>query len=622
MEQYGAMMLRALTISFLALAGCHHDAAAPRPAAAATTLAGSWAGSVELPGESLAIQISFADDRSGTIDIPAQGASKVALSHVTLAGDAVSFELVEVGARFAGTMRGDEIAGTMTQRGYTIPFSIKRHRQSARVAPPPPPAARLSAAAGAPLVGRWRGEADELALEVADGVVAGTAVLGRTCKHRPVANLAFATARVRFEVGSASFDGELAGGSITGTLRQGNTARPLSVARVVPERRPYTELEVAIPSAHGVMLAATLTVPSSAAPAPAVVLVTGSGPQDRDECVFGVRPFRALADHLARHGIATLRYDDRGTAGSTGDFAAATAVDFADDAQAAVRFLRERPEIDPPRIGVLGHSEGGLIAPMVALRTRDVAFIVLWAGPGLAMPEVDLQQTADMMRAEGAPRTAISDEVDHERRVLAALRVARTEAELRTALRAIVADDAWITAKVKQNWTPWLRWYLDYDPAATLAKVRCPVLAVNGAMDTQVAARPNLAAIRRALEAGHNTDFAVVELPGLNHLFQPARTGAVSEYATNPPVLGAAVLDTTTQWIVRHVQRGGAGGPGPAARRAVRKQRRAMAAEPGASRARRQHGIRTILDGKAGSRATVAVRGSAALPPGTKRGAA
>jgi alpha-beta hydrolase superfamily lysophospholipase len=165
------------------------------------------------------------------------------------------------------------------------------------------------------------------------------------------------------------------------------------------------------------------------------VLVTGSGPQDRDECVFGVRPFRQLADHLARQGIASLRYDDRGTASSTGDFAAATAADFADDAAAAVEFLTARSEIDPHRIGVLGHSEGGVIAPMVATRLRAVAFIVLWAGPGLSLLDIVVQQTEDIMRVEREPAAKIAREVTLERQALIALRAAASAQDMATRLQ-------------------------------------------------------------------------------------------------------------------------------------------------------------------------------------------
>ncbi|HUJ60631.1 MAG TPA: alpha/beta hydrolase [Kofleriaceae bacterium] len=544
----------------LALASCaHHDPAPPTAPAVHAALAGAWAGTIDLPGQPLAFSVVLGDDGKGTIDIPAQGATGLALSRVALAGDRVSFELAQVGAAFTGTLRGDAIAGTMTQSGQRFPFQLAR-KGAAPAADryvPPPPGPALAASDAGDLVGGWRGAAGPtaLALELAvrgDGVV-GTAGLGAGCPHaRHVAHLTRHGARIQFELDSkppAYFDGELAAGAITGTLHRGGAASPARLTRVVPPAVPYRELEVAIASTGGVTLAGTLTLPAGAARAPAVVMVTGSGPQDRDECVYGVRPFRQLADYLARHGIASLRYDDRGTARSTGDFAAATPPDFADDARAALALLRTRAEIDPARIGILGHSEGGIIAPMVAAQTRDVAFIVLWAGPALPMPEVDVQQTGDMMRAEGAPEAAVASEVSRERRVMAALATAHSEAELRAALRAISDDPAWIDARVADTWSPWLRWYLDYDPAATLAKLRCPVLALDGSLDMQVAAAPNLAAIRKAL--AHHADVEVDELPGLNHLFQRARTGAVSEYAQHPAI-DDAVLEVTTRWIAKH----------------------------------------------------------------------
>jgi uncharacterized protein len=561
--------------------------AAAGPAAAGDAkaqLAGAWAGKLEIPGQPLDIELMFAPDGTGTIDIPAQGASGLALSQIAVSGTAVTFELVQVGATFHGVLQGAVIAGTMTQSGQSFPFSLARRGAVVKDAYTPPPAAPSpTAASGAPLIGAWRGFVEQasgktaLVVELssqggAGATLVGSAALGDGCARvRPLGGLAFTAPRVHFaltpgKAPAAYFDGELAGTTITGTLHQGGTARRFSLTRVAPAAPPpYRESEVGFASSGNTRLAGTLTVPSRAAAGPAVVLVTGSGPQDRDECVFGVRPFRQLADYLARHGIASLRYDDRGTASSTGEFATATAVELADDAEAAVRFLVGRPEIDARRIGVLGHSEGGMIAPIVATRTRSVAFIVLWAGPGLAMPVVELQQTEDMMRAERAPANKIAREVKLETEVITALRAAHSERELSSSLRAAVeralspADlrelgdvAGWVDAKVKETWTPWLRWYLDYDPATTLAKVACPVLAVNGGMDMQVAAKPNLRAIRGALAKAGNPDFDIIELAGLNHLFQPTRTGAVSEYGKNPPVLDSAVLEATTRWIQKH----------------------------------------------------------------------
>ncbi len=558
----------------------------PPPAAgdSRAALAGSWAGQVEIPGQALGIELAFGADGTGTIDIPAQGVTGMVLSRITVSGTAVTFELAKLGVTFSGTLHGPTIGGTMTQAGQSVPFSIARRTTAEAYTPPQLPAATADAAAM--LVGAWHGAVEhpggDLALAAdlvtAGGEIAGTAALGRGCAPpRPVARLEFAAPRVHFEIAAAAappsyFDGELAGSKITGVMHQAGAAHRFTLVRDAHRAAaaPYREIEVAIASSGDTTLAGTLTVPEAHGAVPAVVLITGSGPQDRDECVFGVRPFRQLADHLARNGIASLRYDDRGTARSTGNFAAATAADFADDAEAAVRFLGGRAEVDPHRIGMLGHSEGGLIAPMVAARTRAVAFIVLWAGPGLGMPAVMLRQTEDLLHAEGTPPAQIAREVALEREAIHALGGAHSAPELARNLRAAVEQTlspgelrefgdvgGWVDAKVKELWTPWLRWYLEYDPAATLAKVRCPVLAVNGGMDMQVAASPNLDAIRRALTAAGNANIEIVELPGLNHLFQPTHTGAASEYPKNPPVLDAAVLDVTTRWIGKST-----GGPG------------------------------------------------------------
>jgi dienelactone hydrolase len=553
--QSAAMKLAVLVL--LVACSSHPPAAAPAPP---PTLAGTWSGSVAIPGQPLAIEVTFDPAGKGTIDVPAQGATGLALSHVTLVGDAVAFELAQVGAAFRGTLHGDAIAGTMAQSGQTFPFTLARRRAPRDAYVPPPRRAPLDAARGAALAGSWRGTADRdpLVAELAgDRVISGAAILGPGCPHaQPLANIAYAPPHVHFELGTgAYFDGDLAGDTIAGTLHRAGRAQPFTLRREAAP--PYRTVEVAFASRGTTRLAGTLTLPASDRAVPAVVLVTGSGPQDRDECVFGVRPFRQLADHLARHGIATLRYDDRGTASSTGDFRSATTDDFADDADAAVRLLAARPEIDHRRIGVLGHSEGGVIAPLVAVRDRTVAFIVLWAAPGLPMEAVDLQQTADMLRAGGASVDAVEHQVALERTVLAALRTTTTDRDFAAALRAAVlllpaaeraelGDlDAWVAGKVKENGGPWLRWYLDYDPAATLAKVTCPVLALNGALDTQVAARENLAAIHAA-----NPRAAITELPGLNHLFQRATTGAPAEYGVRPDV-DPAVFEATSSWLAR-----------------------------------------------------------------------
>jgi hypothetical protein len=526
---------------------------------------GTWSGTVEVPGRPLAFSVTFTADGKGTIDIPSQGAKDLALDNIKTTGTDISFAIAKVGAVLKGTIAGDTITGTLEQGGQAIPFKITR---GAGYKPPPPPRKPLTASAGAKLLGTWKGKLGPTAItiEIKDdkGLVAGTMLAEHACIPTKLDNLTLTFKTVHAEVQGTGVDGVIAGDTISGTAHGAGGDQPWSITRDKPAAvdKPYTETELTIPSTNGVTLAATLTTPKGP-PAPVVVTITGSGPQDRDECVVGIRPFAQLADHLARHGIATLRYDDRGIAKSTGDFATATAADFADDAQAAVTFLKARTDIDPNKIGVLGHSEGGIIAPMVAARDKDVTFVVMWAGTGVPLDQVITRQTAEILKAGGTP----ADKVAHQTAIEQALWKARhtnkdrdkfkaafTATVKRMLTKAELAEigdvDAWAESQVAQIWNPWFTWYLDYDPKVTLRKVTQPVLALNGTLDKQVDPTINLPAIKSAL--AKNKDVSIVEIPGQNHVFQKTKTGAPSEYLTNPPVMDNDVLDITTTWIRKH----------------------------------------------------------------------
>lgn len=401
----------------------------------------------------------------------------------------------------------------------------------------------------------------------------------------PVQSARFEDGRLVLELPAlmASFEGSLSpDGTLVGEWRQSGQAFPLELRKVdavaTPARPqepeppfPYTEEEVRYLSPEaGIHLAGTLTLPEGEGPFPAVALITGSGPQDRDETLLGHRPFLVLADHLTRHGIAVLRSDDRGVAGSEGDFASATSMDFADDAAAAVAYLGTRPEVEPAAIGLVGHSEGGLIAPIVAARSDDVAFIVLLAGPGLTGEEILYLQAELILRASGASEIVIDgnraiqramfrvakEEDDPERRV------ARARDVLRETLAGIPSsqlemmgvpsggEEAWIEAQAGQLSSEWMRFFLVHDPVPLLREVRVPVLALNGELDLQVPPAENLEAIAKALEEGGNPDVTTVMLPGLNHLFQTATTGAPSEYARIDETFAPAALEAVAEWIL------------------------------------------------------------------------
>jgi pimeloyl-ACP methyl ester carboxylesterase len=307
----------------------------------------------------------------------------------------------------------------------------------------------------------------------------------------------------------------------------------------------------------GAKLAGTLTLPPGFGPFPAVLLITGSGQQDRDEAIMGHRPFLVLADHLTRKGIAVLRVDDRGIGGSTGEVKTATTEDFAGDVLAGVEFLKNRGKpIDPHKIGLIGHSEGGTIAPMVATRSSDVAFIVMMAGTGVPGDEILMAQVAGLSKAAGVPAAAIARNLDLERQILDIVKQESDPKAREARLREWKEKSApqMPDAQVQAVMTPWMRFFVTFDPATALRKVACPVLALNGERDLQVPPDLNLPAIDKALKAGGNHDYQIVKLPKLNHLFQTSQTGAMDEYARIEETIAPGALETMSTWILRHTQ--------------------------------------------------------------------
>lgn len=340
-----------------------------------------------------------------------------------------------------------------------------------------------------------------------------------------------------------------------GTLEETKPKRPQEDA--IAARAPgYASSEVAFENeAAGVKLAGTFTVPQGKGPFPAVVLVHGSGPINRDGEVFGHKPFLVLADHLSRQGIAVLRYDKRGVGQSTGNRRDATTLDLAADAEAALRFLRGRPEVDTRRIGIIGHSEGGLIAPLLASRDPALGFVVMLAGPGVGGSRLLVEQLALTARARGAPEQAIAKDRVLNQALFAAmvsepsLEAARAKAGLILAEAERKGDlPAGVGAAALERFgTPWFRALLAYDPVPALQAVRQPILVLNGERDLQVPAALSLPPIRTALQA--NPRAVVREMPGLNHLFQTAKTGGINEYAEIEESFAPAALDTIGDWI-------------------------------------------------------------------------
>lgn len=383
---------------------------------------------------------------------------------------------------------------------------------------------------------------------------------------------------VRFAIqgipGAPSFEGVLAGGEIKGTFSQGGRSFPFRLGReaVKPPARPqepkppfpYLAEEVQY-EANGIRLAGTLTMPRGDGPFPAVLLITGSGAQNRDEEILGHKPFLVIADHLTRAGIAVLRVDDRGIGGSTGSVPRSTTADFAADALAGVRFLKSRPHVAPGHVGLVGHSEGAVVASLAAGRSRDVAFLVLLSGPGVPGAEVVLDQMARMARAEGMPEERVRASVAEQKKLFALMQSekdpARLESQLRAFLRAqlaspeaekapATAQDQIVDLQIQELLSPWYRYFLTYDPRPALSRVKVPVLALFGDLDLQVAPDLNLPEVAKALAAAGNKDVTIRRLPGLNHLLQHAKTGALSEYAASEETISPEVLAVMTRWIL------------------------------------------------------------------------
>ncbi len=540
---------------------------------------GDWHGTLAINGQQLRVIVTISAAPGGGLggqleSVDQAPGQKLPIETLAVTDGRLTFAMPALRVSYEG--RWDParnlFTGAFTQSGRAIPLTLARGSGAAQ--------ARIEG-----LDGIWEGRINRNGAELRLIVRIATSAVGTVALFDspdmmtgglPVTGLAREGQVVRFSVpaGNSSFRGTLSadGRQLSGRWsRQGypdietRFTRRDAGAATAPRRPqeprppfPYRSEEVTIanPRAPGVTLAGTLTLPTGEGPFPAAILISGSGAQDRDESLMGHKPFAVLADHLTRNGIAVLRYDDRGFGRSTGSFQGATSADFATDAAAAYAFLRGRREIDRNAIGYVGHSEGGMVAPLAAPDSPGLAFVVLLAGPG--------ERTRDVMEAQ---RRAIGQSMglsEAELNQAGALQARLTEiaagplpqTEVGAAMRAAMTDGALAASGVTPAQRdmmiarlsdPWFRWFLRYDPAPALRALGMPVLALNGSLDRQVLPAANLAGIRAAL-AG-NPDVTVRELPGLNHLFQTARTGGLGEYAEIEETMAPVVLETVSGWI-------------------------------------------------------------------------
>jgi pimeloyl-ACP methyl ester carboxylesterase len=359
-------------------------------------------------------------------------------------------------------------------------------------------------------------------------------------------------------------------------IRYGTIALPLTLQKVDSEvvlnrpqtpRPPYPYKEESATFQNvkeGVTLAGTLDLPKDNDSAPALVFISGSGAQDRDETAFGHKPFLVLADYLARRGIASLRFDDRGVGGSSGDHFQSTTKRNAEDVLSAIRYLKSRKEIDGRNMGLLGHSEGCVIATIAASKFPELRFIVALGAPGVSIEENLYLQNTLIRKAEGASDVQIEQYGALQKKIFSEIKESKNDSLTTEKLRALYSFGRYqalpqnqkqaIDARIRDVLTPYFRDILSYDPRPDLLKVKVPFLALTGEKDLQAPPDPNLRALEEALKDGGNTQVTIMKMPGLNHMLQVCRTGSMAEYSTIEETIAPAVLEAIHQWIVDHLQ--------------------------------------------------------------------
>jgi fermentation-respiration switch protein FrsA (DUF1100 family) len=558
----------------LALTGVLAATMAPL-ACAQASVAGDWMGTLSVSGTQIRLGLHITPAKDGsltaTFDSIDQGAMGIPVTAIALKDSKLTFTVDAAHIAYEGAVNKDatEIDGTFTQ-GQAIPLNFNR---AAPVVAPKP-------AAPSQIDGTWLGTLDTGAIKLRIvfkivNTTDGLTVQLQSPDQNPNWMPATSTTRnenkltVTFKGIGGVYEGKIAAdfNSIDGTFTQMGNPLQLNLKRIKNQSElerprpqtpvkpyPYREEDVAFKSA-GNSLGATLTIPPGKGPFPAVLLIAGSGPHDRDESLLGHKPFLVLSDYLTRKGIVVLRADKRGTGKSTGDYANATTADFAVDAEAGVAFLKTRTEVDPHKIGLVGHSEGGVVAPMAAVADHDVAFIVMMAGSAVPGDQIIVEQTRLISEAGGESKEKADADAVKEAETLAVVKDEKDPATrdrlLGIKLAAEGVPEAQLGAEIKQLNSPWFRFFINFDPATALRKLTIPVLAINGSLDLQVPPAQNLPAIRKALAEAGNQRAEVDELPGLNHLFQDAKTGAPGEYSQIEETISPLALDKIASWILK-----------------------------------------------------------------------
>ena len=541
-----------------------------------------WFGVLDAGAMKLRIQMEFEKDGEdgfkGHMLSLDQNNAKVPCSSVDISDSEIKFELKMIGAKYSGKLDDSKqkVSGIFQQGGANIEFAMEKVDKT-------PTRKHTQTWTGIMKAGPQEFDFQFRVYEDGDEVTVfldsfSENLEGIGCNMERDGDQV--TITVNIATNPATYVGTLdrekktvvgnwkqKGGEFPLTL----TNVPISETRELALKRPqtpkppfdYDSEDISFENAKAnVTLAGTLTSPKGDGPFPTVIMISGSGPQDRDETLFNHKPFLIIADHLAKEGFAVYRYDDRGSHKSTGDFQAATTKDFGDDVMAIVDGLKKHPKVDGAKIILCGHSEGGLIGPMVASQKPEIAGVIMLAGPGVDGRAISVNQSRLMSEAGGVPEYMIEMnqvllkglyERQEQGGTLDREFLDSLGAKMKACLPESMQEGFEVDPIIKQTMLtihrPWFEFFGKYDPAPALEKTKCPVLAIVGEKDTQVDPKLNNPAIEKALTKGGNKDFKIETLPNLNHLFQNCRTGAVSEYNRIEESFAPIALDRMTSWL-------------------------------------------------------------------------
>lgn len=545
---------------------------------------GTYSGTLQAGEAQLHLLLHLSKGPNGairaTLDSVEQGVFAIEATSASFANFNLKFELGSVGARFEGKVTPDHeiISGNWSQGNVSIPLIFRRETGAA---------ARKPGDSIFPVEGLWQGAVEthgmrlrfqlHISHDTEGSLIAALDSLDQGVTGLPANHVTLKDPIFHFEIPSVAgvYEGTLnsAKNAIAGKWSQTSADNlPLDFKRsdqTLELRRPqtparpfpYAEEEVTFGSgADGIVLAGTLTLPKGEGPFPAVLLISGSGPQDRDESLASHRPFLLIADALTRKGIAVLRCDKRGVGKSTGNPDTATTLDLAADSKAALAYLKSRREVDGTRVGLLGHSEGAMIAPYLAGHSKDVKWLVLLAAPATNGERTLLNQSELIGRAGGLSDEQLDASLGFDQAAYALVRKEKDPNTLAEKLVALVKESgldaalppAALETQLRMLTSPWFRFFLDYDPLPNLKSVNCPVLALYGQKDLQVAAKSNLPLLKKAFQDSMNTQAETREMPELNHLFQHAYTGTPAEYAAIEETFSPEALALIVDWVAGH----------------------------------------------------------------------